>query len=89
VTKGPTQAAAIEIEAVDDGFVVYDPRRDRVHFLNHTAAVILESCNGGNSVTDIAHMLQVLYGLPDAVEEDVLDCLAQLAGEGLVQGLRP
>ena len=42
----PERAPGIEIREVTDGFVVYDPGRDRLHFLNLTATLLLESCDG-------------------------------------------
>ena len=40
------RAPGLEINEVTDGFLVYQRDRDRVHFLNATATLVLESCDG-------------------------------------------
>jgi hypothetical protein len=36
----------LEIQLTDEGAVVEDSTRDRVHFLNPTAALVLSLCDG-------------------------------------------
>ena len=74
----------IEINEVADGFIVYHPSRDRVHYLNQTAAIVLEFCTGENDVGQIVHLLQAAYDLPEPPEIEIGECLAQLSEEGLV-----
>jgi PqqD family protein of HPr-rel-A system len=74
----------IDVAEVADGFVVYHPVRDRVHFFNHTAAVVLELCDGTKSDAEITRLLQRCYELPEPPEAEVAQCLAQLREEGLV-----
>jgi coenzyme PQQ synthesis protein D (PqqD) len=73
---------------VVDGFVVYHPARDRVHFVNHAAAVILELCDGTKTDTDIATLLQRFYELPKPPAGEVAECVAQLRAEGLISDNR-
>ena len=80
----PLRADGIEVVPTVDGYVVYDPARDRVHYLNHTAALVLEFATGENSDTEITRMLQVAYDLPDPPATEVRECLEQLRDEGLV-----
>jgi hypothetical protein len=80
----PLRRAAVEIVPTADGYVAYDEERDRVHYLNHTAALILEFATGENSDGEITRMLQVAYDLPEPPEQEVLDCLEQLLEEGLI-----
>ncbi|HEY5316884.1 MAG TPA: HPr-rel-A system PqqD family peptide chaperone [Solirubrobacteraceae bacterium] len=81
----PSRTDHLELADVADGFVVYHPERDRVHFFNHTAAVVLELCDGTRRDTEIADMLQRAYELPDPPEAEVAECLAQLREEGLIR----
>jgi hypothetical protein len=81
----PTAVEGIEVIPTADGYVIYDEVRDRVHYLNHTAALILEFCTGENSSQEIVAMLQVAYDLPDAPDEETRECLATLRAEGLVR----
>jgi hypothetical protein len=80
----PKQAEDIEINEVEDGYVVYHRPRDRVHYLNHTAALVFEFCTGGNSREDIPELLKAAYELDDAPVAEVEDCLSKLVKEGLV-----
>jgi hypothetical protein len=80
----PKLASGVEINKVADGYIVYQPSRDRVHYLNHTATIVLELCNGKNSPTEIAVLLQTAYDLPASPEAEVSSCLQQLIAEGLV-----
>jgi Coenzyme PQQ synthesis protein D (PqqD) len=84
--SNPTRATEIEIDEVAGGFLVYHPSRDRVHYLNHTAALVLELCTGEASADEIARMLQVAYELPTPPEGEIGECLEQLKQEGLVRG---
>ena len=80
----PRPAEGIEISEVADGFVIYDPKQDRVHYLNQTAAVILELCNGQLTAGELASLVQEAYGLPEPPAEEVADCVQRLIEEGLI-----
>jgi len=80
----PKRIEELEINPADDGFIIYQPDRDRVHYLNHTAVVILELCTGLNSPAEIANMVQEVFKLNHLPQEEVEDMLAMMKGEGLV-----
>jgi Coenzyme PQQ synthesis protein D (PqqD) len=82
--RGPMQVGGVDIHEVADGYVVYQPDRDRVHYLNHTAALVLEFCTGDNSIDDIAGILQAAFELPALPDEQVEECLEVLRDEGLI-----
>lgn len=84
MTEHPKLAEGVEINQVADGYIVYQPSRDRVHYLNQTAAIVLELCNGQNDPATIAGLLQTAYELPAAPLEEVTGCVSQLRAEGLV-----
>lgn len=84
VSALPSRIDGIDVVEVADGFVVYHPERDRVHFFNHTAAVVLELCDGTKSDADIISLTQRLYDLPEPPEAEVAQALTQLREEGLV-----
>ena len=42
-----------EFNPVPDGYVIYQSGRDRVHFLNPTAVIVYELCDGRHSVEQI------------------------------------
>lgn len=80
----PQRAEGLEIEESGDGFIVYQPARDRIHYLNHTAAMLLELSSGELTVAEIAALLATAYSLPRPPEEDTARALGELLGEGLV-----
>jgi hypothetical protein len=80
----PKHNDGLEINPVADGYIVYQPKEDRVHYLNHSAAVVLELCNGENSRDDILQIMQMAYDLPESPDELVNECLDKFTGEGLI-----
>ena len=85
MADSPRRVENVEINQVADGYVVYDKERDRVHYLNHTAALVLEFCTGENTTDDIIGIMQTAYDLPDPPEDEIAECLTQLREEGLVE----
>ena len=80
----PRRADALEIRPVPDGFVVYDPARDRLHFLNATAAFVLECCDGATPLSALAELVAAAFRpeADPAVEVDA--CVQRLLSEGLL-----
>lgn len=74
---------------VPDGYVIYDEKREQVHFLNVTAAAVLESCDGSRDLDSIALGLQAAFELPQPPLEEVTACLENLLGQGLVEPCPP
>lgn len=81
----PRQADNLEVNEVADGCIVYQPDRERVHYLNHTAALVLAFCNGQNRAEEIPDILKTAYDLPQPPSDEVRECLAKLIEEGLVR----
>jgi hypothetical protein len=78
------KAPDIEINEVADGYIVYQPGRDRVHYLNQTAAVVLELCNGRDTENDLPELLRLAWDLAVPPVEEVTECLESLRKEGLI-----
>ena len=78
-------ADGVEINRVADGYIVYHPERDRVHYLNHTAVLLLEFCNGQTAARELPALLQTAYSLSEAPTDEVAQCLDKLLDEGLVR----
>lgn len=85
MTDYPARSPAVDINPVEDGYVVYDPDTDLVHYLNHTAAIVLELCDGQRSAGQITAFLQDSYPSARDVAGSVQACLGQLRDLGLVQ----
>jgi hypothetical protein len=84
VHENPQHIQGLDIEETDEGHIIYEPDKDRVHFLNPTAALILELCTGANSIAGIAELLQEAYNLPEPPAQAVHDVLTQMKDEGLL-----
>jgi hypothetical protein len=80
----PERVSGLEVNEVADGYIVHQPDRARVHYLNNTAAIVMELCNGRNAEADLPRLLQLAFELsaPPAVE--VEECLTTLRREGLI-----
>jgi Coenzyme PQQ synthesis protein D (PqqD) len=87
VRGGPVlvRSDGIEISPVQDGYVVYDTGRDRVHHLNPTAALVLELCTGSNTAADIGAALRAVFQPGEPIEGQIGSCIDQLLSEGLIQ----
>ncbi len=80
----PKQVEGLEISSVEDGLVVNDSCRGRVHYLNHTAGLVLTLCDGRNSIETIAGLLQKQFDLSEPPEQDVGDAIDEFVEEELV-----
>jgi hypothetical protein len=80
----PTKLDGVEISEVADGLVVYQDASERVHYLNHTAALVYDLCNGAHSELEIAQFISQAYGLDDSPIHEVRSCLEVLRREGVV-----
>lgn len=74
---------------VPDGYVIYDEASEKVHFLNPTAAAVLELCDGECDLDSIAAVLQDAFDLPVSPKTDVAACLESLLAQGLVKPCSP
>ncbi len=85
MSEYPRIADGIDINLVEDGYVIYQAEKDKVHYLNKTAVLVLESCTGKNSQADIIAIVKEAYQLPEDPAKEVGDCLNSLIEEGLVK----
>jgi hypothetical protein len=89
VVQHPRRTDGLEINPIEDGFMIYRPETDRVHYLNHTAVLILELSNGRNTPARIATLLQHAYGLSEAPRQEVAETLIKMTEEGLIRRAAP
>ena len=80
----PKRADGLDINEVADGYVIHDKENNRVQYLNHTATLVLEYCNGELSASEIAELLKLAYELSEPPIEEVTACLTKLRSEGLI-----
>jgi PqqD family protein of HPr-rel-A system len=78
------QVEGLDVNEVQDGYVVYQPVQDRVHYLNTTAAVIFEYCDGLQTADEIIRQVAAAFEVPEARLGEIRACLDNLVKEGLV-----
>jgi hypothetical protein len=83
-SRCPRKADGLEVNEVVDGYVVYQPARDRVHYLNRTAVVVLELCTGSNDAAAITGFVQEAFELAEPPTAEIVACLVQLQTEQLI-----
>jgi hypothetical protein len=78
------QAENLEVHEVPDGYIIYQADKDRVHYLNKTAAIILEFCDGLRDRNDIVLRVAKVFELGPSAHEEIRAGLDSLAKQGLV-----
>ena len=83
-TSGPSARADLDVNEVPDGLIIYDGESDRVHYLNHTAALIFCLCTGDNSEATIAEQVGQSFSLDHLPTLETANCLTDFLREGLL-----
>ena len=67
--------------------LVTDPATGQVHFLNATAALVWENCNGATTLGDCAERLRADFEIPADVNlvSDLSEIVSQLEAQGLLE----
>ena len=81
----PKKSDGLEVDEVEDGFVIYQADRERVHYLNPTANLILELCDGTLTATQIVELIAETFELAEPPYQEVNEALVMLQAEGLTQ----
>ncbi len=74
----------LEVQVVGNRVVAFEMVSNRLHYLNPTAALILELCDGNRSAEELARLVQDAYGLEQAPVDEVVKGLATLRKSGIV-----
>jgi hypothetical protein len=84
-TRRPARIDGLEINEVADGLVVYQADPERVHYLNNTAAVVFELCDGRLTVAEITEQVAATFSLTDPPASEVEACVAELSAKGVLR----
>jgi hypothetical protein len=79
------RAANLEVHEVPDGYIVYQNARDNVCYLNKTAAIVFEFCDGKLETDDIVRRVAKIFDLGVSAHPEIKACIDSLVKEGLVQ----
>ncbi len=78
------RADDLDVNEVPDGYVIYQVSRDRVHYLNKTAAIVFEFCDGKREADDVVLRVKQLFALDSSADAEIRSCIASLLKEELV-----
>lgn len=83
----PVAPDHLRVEETGEDVIVFDSETELFHFMNPTAFAIFQACNGANSITDIARILDEQFEIKnaEAARQDVLETIDQLRDQGLVK----
>lgn len=84
MTEVLVRADNLNINDLADGYVIYQGARDRVHYLNKTAAIVFELCDGDLGIDNIIRSVADLFKLDETHDEEIRNCIESLLKEGLV-----
>lgn len=85
LTRVPCRAPGYAAEQVDDELLLYHSGRTTVVYLNQTAFMIWQLCDGQRSGTEIMALLAAAFPADgDAVTRDVIEAFQQLVTQGVV-----
>jgi hypothetical protein len=79
-----SRATDLDVHEVPDGYIVYDNARDRVHYLNETAAIIFEFCDSKLELEDVVERVARAFDFGPSVHAEIRACLDLLIKEGIV-----
>ena len=78
------QLPGCEVSEMPDGLVIYQADQEQVHYLNPTASLIYNLCADDLTAAAIAVELQAAFDLSERPSAEVLACLDDLIGKGLI-----
>ena len=84
MTEVLVRAEGLDVNDVTDGYVIYQIEADRVHYLNKTAAIVFELCDGARGADDIVARVGKMFEVEGTADAEIEACLQSLIKEGLV-----
>lgn len=82
--QNPTRQEGLDAVPAEDGYIIYEQEKDRIHYLNPVAALIFELCSGSNSRAQIAELVREAFGLTEPPVAEVDEAIAKMKNEGLL-----
>jgi hypothetical protein len=77
----------LDIHEVPDGYIIYHGPHDNVCYLNKTAAIVFEFCDGKLDSNEIASRVAKIFELNASSHEEIQTCVDQLIKQGLIQSV--
>lgn len=81
----PIRNESCHMEELDDEVLLYNPTNNKTLYINKSASVIWQLCNGEQTTEEIISMIQEAYpGDKEGLQRDILDTLNSLAENDVV-----
>jgi len=80
----PEQAAGLDLHEVSDGLIVHHVGQAGVQYLNNTAAMVFQFCDGNHTVGEIAAQLALAFGMTELPTDLVERCIEDLRRTGVL-----
>ena len=82
----PRRVGRVEEYEIDGEIVLYDPKRNRTHVLNPTAAVVWRLCDGSRHFQQLADDMAALFDEdPQVIKQDLSRVLEELGRAHLLR----
>lgn len=78
------RTSGLEVHEVPDGYIVYQEARDSVCYLNNTAAIVFEFCDGNFDTDNIVTRVAKAFDLGLSAHAEIRACMDSLIREGLI-----
>ena len=83
----PRSRSDVAVVGIDGEAVVYDVASRRLHYLNHSAALVFGLCDGHTTIAEMAEAIGEAYDMhPSEVDGQIRPLLSELRKLGLVEG---
>jgi methyltransferase-like protein len=84
----PQRRSDLEVREADDELLVLDRRQEKIHKFNHSAAFMLDCCDGQHTVEQIIDRVAERYGAPvQTVRQDVANAVREFDRLGLLEAV--
>lgn len=78
------RAQDLEVHEVPDGYIIYQTAADNVCYLNKTAAITFEFCDGKLGADEVVTRVAKAFDLDTSAHAEIKACLDSLVKEGLI-----
>ena len=83
----PGARAELVVAEIDGEAVAWDPVAEHLHFLNHSAALVLGLCDGETNVGDMASAIAEAYEMDSyELEGQIQTIVDELGDAGMLEG---
>jgi|SRR5581483_807168 len=82
----PSVRDDLTICEIDGEAVIFDPRGSELHYMNHSAALVLDLCDGSATMKEMAAAIADVYEMrAEEVEKQVRSIVRKLRGYRLLE----